>query len=248
METTDPQDEAFDVLTPDGAPAGWTVPRGEAHRIGLWHPAFHLWIAWRDGAEVTVLLQWRSLTKDTMPGRIDVSVGGHFRAGEYRADCPTAHSVLAAVRRELEEELGVLSEPGALRWFGTRWSVWQAGGVADREVQQLYHWLVPQPPKSLRPDPREVAAVLAVPARALRGVLAGHAERAPAAVLWESDSLPETSWRAGAITLDDLVPGRTRYWLAVLDYLERIVHGESAPPLVIRDDQAWYRTVEHCGV
>ncbi len=238
METTDPQDEAFDVLTPDGALAGWTVPRGEAHRLGLWHPAFHLWVAWCEEGRIALLLQRRSLTKDTMPGRIDVSVGGHFRAGEYRADCPAAPSVLAAVGRELEEELGVVSEPGAVQWFGTRWSVWQAGGVVDREVQQLYLWLVPQPPRTLRPDPREVAAVLAVPAQALRAVLAGHAERAPATVLWESGSLVEPSFRAGAIRLDDLVPGRTRYWLAVLDYLEGIVRGQRLPPLVIRDDQA----------
>jgi hypothetical protein len=44
-ETTDPQDEVFDVLTQAGELTGERAARWLVHQNGLWHPAFHLCIA-----------------------------------------------------------------------------------------------------------------------------------------------------------------------------------------------------------
>jgi len=231
--TTDPQDERFDVLTADGTLAGETATRGDVHRRGLWHPAFHLWIAWRDGEQWSVLVQRRSLTKDTMPGKVDVSVGGHFRAGEYVPGDPEAAPVLRALQRELLEELGLEADPRSFRWVGRRWSESRMPGIVDREVQELYVWLVTRLPAPLAPDAREVAAVLAVPGRELRCLLQRDVAAVDAAVLWP---VAETG-RSERLTRSDLVPGRRAYWLALLRLLERWMRGESTAPLLLHD--AW---------
>jgi len=55
-----------------------------------------------------LLLQKRSMNKDVAPGKWDTSVGGHVNPGEDPLD---------AVRREMEEELGVT--PGEPRFLYT---------------------------------------------------------------------------------------------------------------------------------
>lgn len=69
--------------------------RAEIHAKGLLHRAVHV-IA-TDGA-VRLLLQKRSMLKDSFPGWWDISVGGHVGTGESYAE--------AAVR-EIGEELGI---------------------------------------------------------------------------------------------------------------------------------------------
>jgi isopentenyl-diphosphate Delta-isomerase len=65
---------------------------------GLLHGASHVWI-WRvrDG-NVEILLQQRSLTKNTWPGLYDISAAGHIDLGE---------EPIAAAIRETKEELGL---------------------------------------------------------------------------------------------------------------------------------------------
>ena len=85
-------DELLDVVDEHGRRLG-VKRRGDVHRDGDWHLAFHLWVVRPDG----VLLQRRAATKASWPGRLDATAAGHLLAGE-------------AVRdglREAEEELGV---------------------------------------------------------------------------------------------------------------------------------------------
>ncbi|GBD21522.1 Isopentenyl-diphosphate Delta-isomerase [bacterium HR28] len=231
--TTDPQGELFDVLTPEGERTGLTVTRGVAHRSGLWHAAFHLWVAWREGAEIFVLLQRRSLTKDTMAGRIDVSVGGHFRAGEYDPQRLRQGADREPVLRELYEELGLQADPRDLRWVGTRWSQHQEQNTEDYEIQELFLWLLPAPPHTLMPDPQEVAQVLAVPLAVLADLLTGALPSAEARVLWDGTGrMPADS--KTVVTLADLVPGRRAYWRAMLKLIESAVLGRPLAVLTLR--------------
>jgi isopentenyl-diphosphate Delta-isomerase len=87
--------ELFDIYNQDGAPAGYTASRDDAHRLGLWHRTVHVWILNGNGE---LLLQKRALTKDVYPGYWDISCAGHIDAGE---------SPETAALRELSEELGV---------------------------------------------------------------------------------------------------------------------------------------------
>lgn len=86
--------EIFDVVDENDAVTGQAT-RGEVHAKGLLHRAIHVFAVNRRGE---ILLQRRSLLKDSHPGVWDSSVSGHLDAGEpYET----------AVVRELEEEMGI---------------------------------------------------------------------------------------------------------------------------------------------
>jgi len=69
--------------------------RENVHKKGLLHREIHVWI-YNDKGEI--LFQKRSHNKDTFPGLLDVSVGGHVERGETYEQAAVA---------ELEEETGL---------------------------------------------------------------------------------------------------------------------------------------------
>ncbi|MCS7050321.1 MAG: NUDIX domain-containing protein [Thermomicrobium sp.] len=228
--TTDPQDELFDVLTPTGDVTGRTATRRDVHRAGLWHAAFHLWVVWREGDDLVVLLQRRSRTKDTMPGRIDVSVGGHLRAGEYDPERLRSGRDLEPILREMREELGTSIDPRTIQWVGRRRTESIVGRTVDREMQELFVAVQSEPPRELTPDPREVEALVTVSVPALVALLQRSQSSIPARILLGGD-------RTGTTWIDeaDLVPSRRDYWLAMLDLVHRAVSGERFEPLFLHD-------------
>jgi isopentenyldiphosphate isomerase len=77
--TTDPQDEIFDVVDENDSVIGQTT-RGEAHQNPkLIHRVVHIWIINEKGE---ILIQQRSMTKDGAPGMWDISCGGHVEKGQ----------------------------------------------------------------------------------------------------------------------------------------------------------------------
>jgi isopentenyldiphosphate isomerase len=118
-------DELFDVLDAFGVPTGETKARSLVHRDGDWHRSFHLWII-KDGTHV--LLQRRSPKKDLEGGKLDVTVGGHFGAGE----------TLLEVVREVEEEIGLKVELKDLHYLETRQGVRHYEHAIDREFVDVY--------------------------------------------------------------------------------------------------------------
>lgn len=95
--------EIFDKL---GHPTGQVLDKAEAHRQGLRHAVAHLWVYDSQGR---VLLQRRSMKKEAMPGRLDISVGGHIPAGEAPEQ---------AACREAAEEIGLAVTPADLQFIG----------------------------------------------------------------------------------------------------------------------------------
>ncbi len=72
------------------------LPRSVIHgNPSLMHRVVHV-LVFNGNREL--LLQKRSMNKDVAPGKWDTSVGGHVDRGE---------TILKAVRREMEEELGI---------------------------------------------------------------------------------------------------------------------------------------------
>ncbi len=118
-------DEYLDVLDDSGLPTGQTKRRAEVHADGDWHRSFHLWIV---KEQRFVLMQRRSAGKDLEPGRIDVSVGGHFSAGETLLD----------VLREAEEELGLQLRPKDIEYLLTQQVERRYETATDREFQDVY--------------------------------------------------------------------------------------------------------------
>ncbi len=103
--------------------------REAVHRDGDWHRVFHCWVIYRDPAGVDyMLVQKRRPDKQTFPNMLDVSVGGHYAAGETIADGV----------REIREELGIDVSFEDLIPVGLRVTVAQFGGLIDREFAETF--------------------------------------------------------------------------------------------------------------
>lgn len=148
------ESELVDVVDAEGRPTGEVRTRREVHHRGLWHRAIHIWVVRTDGL---VLLQRRSLAKQFNPGKLDVSVGGHYRAGEHFIE----------VLREAEEELGLTLRPGQLAYLGTarseRRHEHEGSTFVDRELQEVYVATDDRPLDEYVLRPAEVDTLYEVP-------------------------------------------------------------------------------------
>jgi isopentenyldiphosphate isomerase len=206
MPAQDP-DELFDLCAPDGTPLGTTKPRALVHRDGDWHRSLHVWVV-LDGRAPELLLQRRSAGKDTWPSALDVAVTGHFRAGE----------TLGAALREADEEIGLTLAPRDVVELGVRRRADDRGDVHDHEIQTVLATRTARSLGSLRPQPDEVDALLAIELAEARRLFLENG-RARARVL---TARGESS---GAITIDELVPAPDGYYPRALHSLEAWLGG-----------------------
>ncbi len=102
--------EYFDIVKETGKPTGEIVSRDIAHRDGILHRTAHVWVIRECDGEVQILLQKRSMDKDSFPGMYDTSSAGHIPAGD---------EPLPSAQRELAEELGINAESEQLEYIGT---------------------------------------------------------------------------------------------------------------------------------
>jgi isopentenyldiphosphate isomerase len=117
-------DEILDVFDERGWHVG-TKRRGDVHRDGDWHLAFHLWVVTPAG----VLFQRRARGKSSWPGYLDASAAGHLIAGEAIRDGI----------READEELGTAYAFEDLEPLGIHRVVdTERSGVVNRELQHVF--------------------------------------------------------------------------------------------------------------
>lgn len=106
-----PEDmEYLDIVDEDGTPTGETVSRSKAHREGILHRTAHVWVIRPSDQGYDILLQKRSMEKESFPGLYDTSSAGHIPAGE---------EPVPSALRELNEELGIDAQPEQLHYAGT---------------------------------------------------------------------------------------------------------------------------------
>jgi 8-oxo-dGTP pyrophosphatase MutT (NUDIX family) len=170
------------------------------------------------------VLQRRSATKDTWPGKLDVAVGGHVRAGESVAD----------TLREAEEELGLALAPSEVVRIGLRHTdVRSQPGVVDVELQEIFAALVPVPLTAFALHPEEVDAVVRLPLTDARALLV---ERMPVEVaIYERGATDEA---AAVVSGDDVLPDEDGYYGAALDALAALCDGRSPVPFTVRRSAA----------
>ncbi len=208
-------DEPFDVVSEDGTPTGVVKARHAVHRDGDWHRALHIWITGVDAdGDAFLLVQRRGLGKDTSPGRLDVTVGGHYRAGETFADA----------LREAEEEIGIIPEQERLAFLGLRrvTNVDPTRGVTDREIQDVYLLRDDRPLTAYAPNPNELAGLLRVPLDALRAMLDSGAPGTGVTFLdAETHSLS-----TGAIMPEDIATRAIPYFTQIAVAAAQVVRGE----------------------
>ncbi|CAN0439297.1 unnamed protein product, partial [Laminaria digitata] len=117
-----------------------------------------------------LILQKRSASKDTFPGMWDVSVGGHFTAGD---------SSLETAVKETSEELGLDCDETSLRFVCTvattaTGSTPLHGDFLCNEYKDIYLLRYDGPVADLNFDPSEVEDVKLIPMEQLRDVFAAQ--------------------------------------------------------------------------
>ncbi len=187
-----------------------TKERGLVHLEGDWHRSFHCWLV--SPARRTLLVQRRAYEKETYAGALDVTVAGHYRAGEtVREAC-----------READEELGLTVDPDRLVPLGRAIDTARHGILIDREVADVFLYVTDAPLDALRPDPAEVGDVLEVGLDAALALFTGTVARVPA-----------RARGAGACTiaLDEFTVHHDRYYARLALQASRLAGG--LPPLFI---------------
>ena len=97
--------EFLDILNEKGDLLGVKKARQEVHEKGYWHKVVHVWIMNLKGE---VLIQKRSAAKISDPNLWAISCEGHVTAGD---------TVVEAVLKELNEELGLIFKENDLRFL-----------------------------------------------------------------------------------------------------------------------------------
>ena len=141
--------EYIDVISPDGNLTGVSKPRSEIHQEGVWHRSVHIWVL-TDKKEL--LIQQRSLEKESHPGLWDASCAGHIPSGD---------SSLQTAVRELKEELGLNVRPEELERIFTIESsfVLNNGTYKENELVDVYLLRKNINVQTLQLQPEEVEAV-----------------------------------------------------------------------------------------
>ena len=138
MNTINNDMEYLDIVTEDGTPTGKKVDRNTAHSDGILHRTAHVWVVRNINGRYEIMLQKRSMNKDSFPGKYDTSSAGHMPAGsEY----------LESAIRELDEELGIEATPNQLHYAGmfrTQYEKEFHGRLfKDNEVTKVFVYMEP---------------------------------------------------------------------------------------------------------
>jgi isopentenyldiphosphate isomerase len=204
--------ETVDVLDCTGRKTGELISRDDAHRTGIWHGAFHCLVLYeREGARY-VLFQKRSAEKKIAPGKFDVSVGGHYSAGE---------NAVVAGPREIGEELGLNVEFSDLYPVGRRVFVYCfTPGVKEYELQDVF--LLPRMVRAgdLNLQKEEVEAVLEMDIARGISMFNGQVGRVECSLY-----SPEGVQKVFA-TAAEFVPCIDNYYLKLLLLAKRYLDGE----------------------
>jgi len=165
MSQAQDPNELFDVTNYIGEATGRQKRRADVHRDGDWHRAIHIWVIGQDDGVGFVLMQRRSLAKDTSPGKLDPTVGGHLGAGE------TWREGL----REAEEEIGLSITERDVVFLGGRRGINEGDpGVVDREIQDVFFVRNDAPLATYRPNPVELDGLARIQIDDALELLAGN--------------------------------------------------------------------------
>lgn len=196
--------EQFDIFD-QGRNLIGTASRKEAHEKGLWHQAFHCWIAQHD----KLVFQLRGEDKDTFPSMLDATVGGHLSAGETVQDGV----------REIKEEIGVDVEFDKLLSLGTRIDVAKGDTFINCEFVDVFLLRSDRPLDDYVLQAEEVTGLVAIDIAAGLALFSGKQISTLAeAVVLENGQLVK---KRLPISVKDFIPRHDQYYFKMFDLARR---------------------------
>lgn len=197
-----------------------TKPRQQVHLDGDWHRAFHCWIlAHNKRGQYCVILQRRSLDVASWRGYLDVSCGGHYRAGE----------TTAGGLRELKEETGIDTTLERLQGLGVRVCVDEfQSGIVNHEFQDVYLLLSDRSVTNYQPQGSEVNAFVEIEIRGMIDLFTEKVERVVAECVTFDRTLGCCSGSPNTIEIgrNQFVPTLDQYVLKTMYLAQRALKGE----------------------
>ena len=125
--------EELAAFAADGTALNTGVSRTKAHREGVLHGASHVFFYKKENSRLFFLLQKRSACKDSFPGCLDMTSGGHVEKG---------YDFLSTALKEVKEELGITLDASALKPLFTQSIIYEAEfhgkPFFDREINVVY--------------------------------------------------------------------------------------------------------------
>ena len=184
--------------------------RDAVHRDGDWHKVFQCWVIYRDAAgDDWVVMQKRSANKAIFPNVLDISVGGHYSAGE---------SIKDGIR-ELEEELGLFPKFADLIPVGHRVQIQTYEDKIDHEVADVFFYICNQPLADYDYQREELAGLIRLKAADGLQLFGGEVDEITVpAVGLGTDTI--------SVRREDFVPVLDHYWEKVFVLARRCLDGE----------------------
>ena len=124
--------------------------RSEIHSKGLIHQVVHCWVVSNMDNQKWIYFQQRSYDKKDFPGLYDISAAGHLSIGE---DADTA------VKRETQEEIGIIIEPENLKFIGTFKEKMHLDNFYNNEICEVYFYFIENPKFNLGPEVEKMVKV-----------------------------------------------------------------------------------------
>lgn len=121
----------------------------------------HLWVIRKKGGKPDLLFQRRAKHKDTYPGYLDITVGGHVPYGKKSSK----------IQKESHEEIGISPDDGDLTDLGYYRYEEKAGGLFHREFQRVYLYVDNRQLCEYSFNDGEVDGIYAVPLRDIENLL-----------------------------------------------------------------------------
>ena len=113
-----------------------TALRSEIHSKGLLHQVVHCWIVDEASEETWIYFQQRSYEKKDFPGMYDIAAAGHVDIGEKSE---------VAVKRETQEEIGILINSTSLKFIGNIREEMQRDNFFNNEICYVYLYSMRNP-------------------------------------------------------------------------------------------------------